>query len=292
MPTEKKPFIKHEAGGPITAEDSNAMQVQIKEYVENEIESAKTEIREGSVKQAENAEKFADKTPKNWTDELDQRYAPKVHDHEELAGYRRYFKRLKVDQKVVLEHQLGRFPLVDVYELLPVSSVGANATDQKSTFYLYYHHEERDRDVLFTEDRGMKRWPWGIPLEKILQEYHVQWDDDDTLGDVVNDFLDAFFKPPEVDHMEHRTSIWINDHRKEIISDLKSHDEWPDIRWVVKPHKLIVGRVPGNANIPSEALWWIDVVHLSYDALEVAVTGTDAPGQQPPLVDLMILLRS
>lgn len=202
---------------------------------------------------------------------------------------KRYFKRLRAGQAVVLEHELGGLPLVDVYELLSIAPTVPSGTPITEKFYLYYHHEERDRDLLYTEDRSLERWPWGIPLEQMLPEYQVEWDDDDSLGDVVNDFLDAFFKPPAVDHIEHKTSRWIGDHRESIISDLKRRDEWKDIRWAFRPEKLVVGHVHP---FPEPGFHLLNVQHLTYDTLAVIFPTPPAPPGPPPQIDLMILLRS
>jgi hypothetical protein len=290
MSNQTQPYIGYKPGDLIAAESMNEMQVKIKEDIQGQIKVAKEEVKKTGVDRADNAGKFDNKTPKVWTDELDQRYATKVHDHEGLAAYRRYFKRLRPGQTVVLEHKLGRFPLVDVSELLPIAPGVTPPINEK--FYLYYHHEERDRDLLFTEDRGMVRWPWGTPLEQLLSEYQVEWEDDDSLGDVVNDFLDAFFKPPAVDHIEHKTSKWIDDHREMTIGKLKERNEWPDIRWVVRPEKLVVGHVH-IFGVPETGFHLLNVHHLSYDTLAVIYrqppTGISPP---PQPIDLMILLRS
>lgn len=292
------PYEDFQPGDLVEAERMNSMQDKIKTDIQNQVSSAKDEIRETGVERADNADQFDNRTPKEWTDELDERYAPKVHDHEGQTVYRRYFKRMRADQTVVLEHELDRLPLVDVYQLLPVPPEDAEGNAQESVFYLYYHHEERDRDVLFTEDRGMVRWPWGTPLEQMLYEYGVEWEDDDSLGDVVNDFLDAFFKPPVVDHMEHRTSVWINEHRESIISDLKRRDEWPDIRWVVRPHKLVVGLPMSTVSDAGDGTGdgititpAVNVAHLSYDTLAVMAAGNLGGDENGNAIDLMILLR-
>lgn len=302
MVSETTPYISRNPGDLVTAEDWNEVQVKIKEDIEDKIEAAKEEIKETGVDQAGNADKFDNKTPKNWTDELDQRYAPKVHDHEGLAAYRRYFKRLRANDTVVLEHKLGRFPLAEVYELLPIAPTVATGTPITEKFYLYYHHEERDRDVLFTEDRGVVRWPWGTPLKQLLDEYQVKWEDDDSLGDVINDFLEAFFKPPAVDHIEHKTSKWIDEYRKSLIGELKTRDEWPDICWVVRPSKLIVGSplsaisgTGADKTSVGTVTPLVNVAHLSYDTLAVTAAadlGTDAASNPVTTIDLMILLRS
>jgi hypothetical protein len=283
MPYENFEF---KPGELITAERMNAMQDAIKGDIQGEIETASEHIKKTGVDKATNAEKFDAKTSKEWTDALDQRYSPKVHDHEGQAVYKRYFKQLRDGQTIVLEHKLGRFPIVDIYKLKSiVESVQreARSIDEDTKFYLYYHHEERDEKLL-TEDRGMVRWPWGIPLEQLLTEYDVKWELDDSLGDVINDFLDAFFKPPAVDHMDHKLSPWIESHKEKSIGYLKKRDEWPDIRWVVKPEKVAFGPAAGTAGVASDR---ISVIHLSYDTLAVKaeLTGQDS-------IDLMILLRS
>jgi hypothetical protein len=277
MPYENFEF---KPGELITAERMNAMQDAIKGDIQGEIETASEHIKKTGVDKATNAEKFDAKTSKEWTDALDQRYSPKVHDHEGQAVYKRYFKQLRDGQTIVLEHKLGRFPIVDTYELKSImESTNDGGPSITEKFYLYYHHEERDRDELLTADRGMVRWPWGIPLEQLLTEYDVKWELDDSLGDVINDFLDAFFKPPAVDHMGHKLSLWIESHKEKSIGYLKKRDEWPDIRWVVKPEKVAFGPAAETASI--------SVIHLSYDTLAVKaeLTGQDS-------IDLMILLRS
>ena len=293
MTEERVPYIKRNPGDLVAAEDWNELQVKIQEDMQDQIEAAKEEITETGVERADNADKFDNKTPKGWTDDLDERYALKVHDHEELAAYRRYYKQMEPDDTIVLEHELGRFPLVDVYELqsiLPAPTEG-DPIDEK--FYLYYHHEERDRDVLYTRDRGRVRWPWGASLEQLLLEYQVEWEDDDSLGDVVNDFLDAFFAPP-TDHITHLTSLWIDDKRDRTIEELKRRDEWPDVRWAVRPQRLVagsplpvIGPTPAPGAVVQMASPVVNIHHLSYDTLEVntaADLGRD--------IDLMILLRS
>lgn len=296
MATQTTPYLSRNPGDLIAAQDWNLVQVKVKEDIESKIKEAREEFKKTKVDQAGNADKFDNRTPRIWTDELDQRYAPKVHDHEGMAVYRRYFKRLRAGQAIVLEHKLGRFPLVDVYELLPIApQLTTNPINEK--FYLYYHHEERDRDLLYTEDRDLRRWPWGIPLEQMLREYRVEWEDDDSLGDVVNDFLDTFFKPPAVDHIEHKTSRWIDDHRESIISDLKRRDEWKDIRWAVRPERLIVGHLHLFGAQETPPFHLVNVHHLTYDTLAL-VAPTVPPqreGERPPptpQIDLMILLRS
>ncbi|HVF99136.1 MAG TPA: hypothetical protein VND68_04810 [Chloroflexia bacterium] len=300
-------YIHRDPGELITAEDWNGIQTAVQADIVAKLEAAKQEIKRTGVSRADNADKFDNKTPKDLTDDLDKRYAYRVHDHEGQSSYRRYIKRLEVGQTVVLEHKLGRFPLVDVYELLPVAphlkAADGTPAPINDRFYLYYGHEERDRDALFTRDRGTKRWAWGTPIEQVLRENKVEWEDDDSLGDVINDLLDAFFNTPDADEIEHGTSAWINDHRKELISTLKLQNEWPDIYWTLRPFKLIAGYPLAASNGGG----LVDVTHLSYDTLAIIAPGefgkakrAPSPARPPEVIedvereflDLMILLRS
>lgn len=296
MTNETTAYIPHNPGDLVTAEDWNDVQRQIKEDIQNQIESAKEEIKDTGVKRADNADKFDNKTPKGWTDELDERYALKIHDHEELAAYRRYYKQMEAGDVIVLEHKLDRFPLVDVYVLLPIypEPTGEGEAEEgeeyiEEKFYLYYHHEERDRDRLYTQERGRQRWPWGTPIEQLLLEYQVEWEDDDSLGDVANDFLEAFFTSP-TDHISHRTSPWIDEKRDRTIAELKRRDEWPDIRWAVRPEKLVVGTLGMGERAGREGELLVEVTHLSYNTLEIRTASN--LGANVEAIDLMILLRS
>ena len=83
MATLLTPYIDRNPGDLITAEDWDEVQVKIKEDIANQLKAAKDDVLHGAtpVDHAINADKFDNKTPKNWTDELDQRYAAKTHDH-------------------------------------------------------------------------------------------------------------------------------------------------------------------------------------------------------------------
>src|SRR5439155_17648833 len=90
-----------------------------------EIEAAKDDIvHTTGVDKAKDSDEFDGKTAKEWTDELDERYALKAHDHEGQSVWRRYIKQFTPQvNEALLEHKLGRFPIVDTYELLTVATI-------------------------------------------------------------------------------------------------------------------------------------------------------------------------
>lgn len=275
MPTE---YIKHNPGDLITSEDWNDVQKRIKEDIDSKIGAAKEEIKKTGVERADNADKFDNKTPKAWTDELDQRYAAKIHDHEGMAAYRRFIKEFTVDiNKVLLKHDLGRFPLVDVYELLPVTT---KADFEKCKLLFYYGHTDAEQFGLWVKVYR-DRVPLGISFEKLLAELEVEYEDDDTIEDVLNDMWAALMKDPN-DEIAHCETDWVKEccGQRRTVGDLKKADQWHDLYVAIKPRKCGKGADAGPCQV--------EVTQVTYDTLLVEAQGL-ADGS---LLDLMILLRS
>ena len=280
-------YIERHPGDLVTAEDWNDLQAKIQADMKKEIDDAKNDVTKKGVSRADNADKFDNKSAKNWTDDLDQRYAPKVHDHEGLANYRRYFRKLDPDETfVLLEHGLGRMPLVDVYQLLPIEvTLAAPAPPTNTKFLLYYGHEELDLLQGVVTGKRVPRRGLGTSWERFLQEFKVKYEDDDSLRDVINDFLEAFFNLPIASEMDHQQSDRIKDYvnRDRTVADLKKRDEWDDIRWLFLPQQLDIGGPPPNGGGRPR----VDVIHLSYDTLMVKVDPAPLNG-----LDCMLILRS
>jgi hypothetical protein len=311
MANETTPYISRNPGDLITAEDWNDVQVKIQEDMQNQIEVAKEQITETGVKRADNADKFDNKTPKAWTDELDERYAPKVHDHEGQTVYLRYHKRFAKDTpSAFLHHKLGRFPLVDIYGLWPVSDEVTTSDEVESSdgspvkFFLYYHHEEADKFGLNVKVYR-ERVPLGLPIATVLDEYGVAWEEDDTLQDVRNDLWHKLFAQPN-DEISHASSPWIEDKIIErlTIQELIKNDEWPDIRLAFRPLRTVWTRLPlvrreavpvGVAAVPEEEVTpWAGfntaVTHVNYDTLLIEPYYPDAIPEDA-FFDVMLLLR-
>lgn len=286
MATQKEPYIERNPGDLVSAGDWNQVQVDIKDDILAAKEAAKEEIREEGVNNAGNADKFNKKTEGEWVKSLDERYAPKIHDHEETAGYRRYIKRLnEPDPVALIEHKLGRYPLVDVYELLEVVGVGDEKKRQQLSeelqrckLFVYYGHREADKYGMRV-NLHRQRINIGVPLETFLAEYQVEYEDDDTIGDVLNDMLEAFMNAN--DELDHCRSDWIQSsvHDRRKVSELKEADEWPDVQVAILPRQLRGRNVTSTVKLTSgdgiETTYTVkqhvDVAHGNYDTLAVIV---------------------
>lgn len=326
MTNQATPYVSRNPGDLLSSSDWNQMQVNIKEDILANKEAAKAEIREEGVNMAGNSSKFDSKTSTEWFTQLDERYAQKVHDHEETAGYRRYIKRFtEEDDVALLDHALGRYPLVDVYKLMEVVGLtndrkilGECPELETCKLFVYYGHRESERYGLMGNIHRRKI-RIGIPFEQFLAELAVQYEDDDTLGDVLNDMLDAFMQDPN-DEITHCRSAWIEESVKERrkVQELKEADEWPDIKVALAPLQVRGDAVIDDLHVDVgqdvqtihvEAVRRVDVLHANYETTAVLVEtdiqilqqlpdGIDeaqvrkgAEEMMKPL-DLMVLLRS
>lgn len=319
---EETPYIPRNPGDPITAEDWNALQVEVKNHISSRVDAAMEEIRKTGVDQAGNSDRFATRSDTEWEQHLDGRYAGLTHEHEGPSVYRRYIKRFEAKdgmREVFLEHGIGRFPVVDLYELLTVTD---EAPHDNCKVLFYYGHEDRDRyslDVSYGRDEHQL----GLRFEALLQELGVRYDGDDAISDVVQDMWTAFAKDPN-DEIDHCQTDWINGCCREnkTVDELKRADQWEDLFVAIKPRKceLTCGvaassslreppkgrRVPldketdarmKEADAPAAAeegshagrapaAQRIVVTHVNYDTLHLAMPTVD------DVVDLMVLLRA
>lgn len=276
--TQPEPYIEAHPGELITAQTWNEVQIDIKKDIADEIEAAKDDIRHTGVDKAKDADEFAGKTSEEWTGELDQRYAPKAHDHEGQSVWRRYIKRFtpKVNE-ALLAHELGRFPLVDVYELLTVATLEGKAC--KILFFSgHADTDELDLRVEVYRDRALR----GIPFDQVAAQIGLEYNDDSSIADVVDDFWTQFMLDPN-DDIEHCQTAWVDEccERNRTVGELKKAGDWDDLFIGLNPHKVGFGPASGTA---------VDVSHVNYDTLYLRA---NFPGAAPAAttLDLMLLLR-
>lgn len=316
MANDNDVYIRRNPGDLISAEDWNDVQARIKKDINEQVQLSKEEIVNGKVKEAENAELFAQTSRMDWLKFLDERYAIKGHGHEGRSVYKRFIKRFdKKTNEVLLEHGLGRFPLVDVYELENVISVSANvfkpfsldrtADTKDYKIVVYYGHADEDKYKLYVK-AFRDRVPLGYPLEQLLTELQVDYEDDDTLHDVIDEMWSAFMKDPN-DELEHGETPWISDciKRRCTVANLKEADEWNDIYVALKLRKCGKGTdILYNYNFntdppteyPKDAFCQVEINQVNYNTIHIKIPDEyfvleNAAAKPIEFIDLMFLLR-
>jgi hypothetical protein len=290
--TETQPYITRTPGDPVTAGDWNDLQVQVKDDIAAQIAAAKTDIVATGVQHADDADQFARRSDTQWLSELDKRYAPIGHVHEGPSAYRRYLKHFSTDpglNEVLLEHHLGAFPLIDIYELTPIS--GDKDNPGPFSLFFYYGHVDEEKYGLSVRV-GRERARLGLHLERLLAELSVAYDDDSSIGDVVNDMWDALRQDPN-DELAHGTSPWIDQCCGEArtVAELKRTQQWNDLYLGIKPVKVTLLHGSGT---PQAGVFDVTAVQANYDTVYLKVDGfgKDQAGNDREQADLMILLRS
>jgi hypothetical protein len=292
---DPQPYIEAHPGELITAQAWNEVQVDIKKDIADEIEEAKEDIRHTGVDKAKDADEFAGKTPTEWTDELDQRYAAKAHDHEGQTVRRRYIKQFTPDvNEALLVHELGQFPLVDMYKLLPVTTAG----DQKYAackILFFASHADADElglRVRVYRDRALR----GIVFEHLAAEIGLEYTDDSSIADVIDDFWTQFMLDPN-DEIEHCQTDWIDDccEKNRTVGELKRAGDWDDLYIGLNPQKCGLGAELdiGDNGALRPPTCRVEVSHVNYDTLHILADTTNWPTEEgkPELLDLMLLLR-
>jgi hypothetical protein len=136
-------------------------------------------------------------------------------------GYRMLFKRLVLNEEKKIEHQLGRFPLVDIYQLdyFPVVA----CEDKECTFPLwttFYLHETDEKKIRYSGTRGTgsidvqpRKSPYfGILLQEMLELYGIKYDEEQSLSDLESKFWSTFCSEPNDEFYDdqHCHSPWFD----------------------------------------------------------------------------------
>lgn len=275
------PYIQRKPGDPITAEDWNEMQVDIKNDIQQQISTAIEDLE--SVPKSGDAEKFGGKSPDEYAEEIIKRVLSELP---RRTGYMVLFKELKVGEESVIEHKLSAFPHTDVYLLdymrVPISEDG-KVIESFTTFYLYHGGESKIRfrpeetpqaPSISIEVDPSDGHPFRIPFETLLQQYRVDYTDDSSLEDVENDFWQAFLSSPndKFDDNQHGHSPWFDRCCREgrTVKQIKSRREWDDMYLQVRPRKTINYPAIMPTTLPPDpvrAPTNIEVMHFDFDTL-------------------------
>ncbi|MCP4285500.1 MAG: hypothetical protein GY792_13755, partial [Gammaproteobacteria bacterium] len=285
---------QRKAGDPWTVEDFHELQTMVKGDIRGSIRSAIDEIEQ--VAKARDADKFGGKNPEEYAKAIVDRVLAELP---KRTGYQMLFKDLKVSEESVVNHQLGAFPLVDLYQLdyfRVIASEDDHIYETFTTFYLYHSSESKIRFrpeetptapsvslPIDPEDGHVYR----IPFYRMLELYDVKYDDDMSLGDLENEFWQAFLSDPndDFDDDQYCHSPWFDRCCREMrtVQYLKRRGNWDDMWFQVHPQKTV--------NYPNDDPTWrpnqIGVAHFDLNTLGLMLLKTpDLPASQTDPVPL------
>jgi len=243
------PYIPRNPGDMITAGDWNNMQVDVKEDIASQIQTAVGNIQ--SVPHADNADKLGGQTPDQLTKSI-------LKQAEEIlpkrTGYLRSFNRLRVGYEKIIKHGLKAMPLCDVYALDYFPAICADEENQLSAQWVnLFLYNTSERTIKYTPPapatkvtaviEASDQIPFRVPFAEMLAYYNVEITDTKSLDDLVNDFWTAFWGDPndkfDSDQVGH--SPWFkkccDDSRS--VKELKDRGDWDDLWLKMVPRKTL-----------------------------------------------------
>jgi hypothetical protein len=241
------PYLPHEPGDLLSAEDWNTMQERIRADIR-----ATSQAAADGVTHVATADDARHLEGRDLTAVVAAVTAQVLDDVRGRTGYQRLFKVLKAGDRTVLEHGLGSAPLVDVYKLEYFPVVCREDDETRSAFATFYLHHTSERRVRVTLDDGTRGTidvqpadfpPMGIPFADMLAHYHVPYTDTTTLDDLETEFWKALFRGPNdpFDDEQFCHSPWFERCCKEqqSVRQLKDNGDWDDMIFQVRPRKTV-----------------------------------------------------
>ena len=301
------PYEDYKPGEIIAAERMDTMQVKIKKDIAEQVGKVQKALDEHAQAPVD-AAKFGGKTPDEWVDNLDKRYAPLNHDHEGVRRYQRYFLELETVlagppnrlQPAVLIHDMGRNPLTQVYQLLALPIDPAPAPAGKAFKFCYSGPPHAsDPEAANFKTKSWDERHWGDPLDAIIAELARALDPEKqkalmakfqknfTLAAWLANLEEYLFEPgPAQYHFDmgdvYQTK-WVRDRLGMTAGKLEEQGEWPP-RLVYRPALVDTGNEVGDSP-PIIPPLIVRVFHLNVNEIEIApVTNLET--------HLMVVLRS
>jgi hypothetical protein len=289
-------YIQRKAGDPWTVEDFHELQTMIKQDIQGSITTAIDELQE--VEKAGDAEKFGGKTPDEYAKAIVDRVLAELP---KRTGYLMVFKDLKLNEPSAVEHKLGAFPLTDLYQLNYFRVVASEDEHVYQTFTTFYLYHSSESSIRFKPEDGSSSFsiaidpsdppPYRIALQRMLELYDVQYDEESSLGDLETEFWKALFASPNdrFDDDQYCHSPWFDRCCREMrtVRHLKKRKEWDDLYFVVHPSKTVNfhPEAAADAEPTMEASPWtpnnIEVMHFDLNTLGLTLLkAADLPSNQ------------
>jgi hypothetical protein len=291
------PYIPRFPKDLITSQDWNEMQVKIKNDIKKQVEdaiAAKTEVEKSG-----DSAKLGGKTPEEVAADIIKSALQELN---KRTGYMRIFRMLAPNKESIVKHGLKDFPVTDVYRLQAFSVVCSEDDIKEVHDALFYLYHSSERTIRFKKDDGTIV---SVPIEgsgeavhkiafsKMLEIYHVQYDNDSTLDDLETEFWDAFYAAPN-EHFDDALdchSLWFDRccGEKRTVGELKKRGDWDELWFQTRPGKSINGINPAaNPELPA----FVRVDHYDFDTFGVTFQPpAPAAGEVAEPLPVMLLLK-
>ena len=285
MSTEPNPYLV-EPGDLITAQLFNGLQDKIKKETADEIKKAIEDLHK--VDQSGDADKLGGSTP----DELEERILKRaLAEIPKRTGYKRIFKRLEdKDEPEIVNHGLGAFPLIDVYQLDYFRVVCGDHEDKEEKFvnFYLYHSDETElkspkggkKVIIETSQEG--QFVFKIKWVDMLKDLGITYTPSQSIGDLVTEFWQALFKKPndKFDVDQYCNSPWFEKccGENRSMAQIQQRDNIDELWFQMRARKTINFPYPEPAitsppSAPSNFPNNLEVVHLDFDNLGVKLLG-------------------
>jgi hypothetical protein len=256
--TTATPYIPHQPGDLITAEDWNTMQVDVRQDIGQQIATSIASLKD--VEHSTNSDQIGGMTLEQLTKYILDRAFAQIP---RRTGYMRVLCNLEVGQNKIVAHKLKDFPVVDVYQLDYFNAIcakGENAADNNVEwvlFYLYHADEKRLRmpqstDAVEIETDPKFRMLWKTLIDELKDQKLLDYSDTTTLDDLEVDFWKAMFGTPndEFDPDAYCHSPWFEKccGERRTVADLTKRGDFDDIYLKMVPRKTINLTIVGPAN--------------------------------------------
>lgn len=303
MPEQLSPYVDAKDGDLITAQNWVRMQELIKGDIAAQTKAAVDAIT--SVASAQDATRLGGLTPAELAAQVLEHVLRQLP---QRTGHFTAFRKLEIGTESVIEHKLGAFPLVDVYQLeyFPVvASEDGHVFKPLATFFLHHASEARIRFRPEETPTGQLESvdidpPGGhayhIPFVHMLELYGVEVHEDSTLADVETEFWTAFNAKPNdrFDDDQYFHSPWFDRCCGERRTVRSLARDWDDIYFQVRPRKTtnFASGTPGEG--PLAAPTNLQVAQFDHDAIGLTLLAQPTVPPEPHPQDhlkVLVLLK-
>lgn len=273
------PYVPASPGDLITAENWNAMQIDVQQDIAGKIKAALTTVTD--VPHATNADQIGGMNLAALEQYIRDQIAAQLI---QRSGYMQVLCNLRIGQIKEIKHEMKAYPVVDLYQLeyfLAVCAKGGAAADESAQYVLFYLYNAEERrlripphpEAIEIEETPPFRVSWKHLIDQFREQKLLDYTDQTTLDDLENDFWKGLFSSPNdtFDPDAYCHSPWFEKccGERRTVKQLTDAGDFDDIYLQMRPKKTVNVSVLTEVNTlptlvePANVL----VSQLDYDAV-------------------------